>query len=151
MRTPPSIGFEYRPSRVLAACTAAMLVLAMMAIALSGIALPFKAALIILAFGYGTIALWRFLHPRVHALTWRGDGGVTIVLNGAGGNVVEVRGELGDARVFGPLIVLALRATGANENLWLLPDNIGADNRRRLRVRLATDGTRHTSVNPDSI
>lgn len=84
-------------------------------------------------------------------MLWRGDGGVSITLATRGGGTSEVQGELSHARVFGSLIVLSMRWPRGRAALWLLPDNLDADNRRRLRVRLATDGPTAVSVNADSI
>ena len=150
MRTPPAIGFECRPSRALAICIVVFAALAVLAIALSGLTRLPGMILIVVAVGYGAASLWRFLHPHVLALTWRSDGSVSIRLATRGGDVEEVQGELRDARVLGFLIVLHLRWPRGRTSLWLLPDNLDADTRRRLRVRLGSDGTR-ASVNADSI
>ncbi|MGH8212026.1 MAG: hypothetical protein ACREPP_02205, partial [Rhodanobacteraceae bacterium] len=106
-----------------------------------------RIALAIVAAGYGGSALWRYLHPRVSALNWRSDGSVSITLAGSG---TEVRGALQNARVLGPLIALQLHWPRGRASLWLLPDNLDADARRRLRMRLALDGPQ-PSVNADSV
>ena len=149
MRSAPAIGFEYRPSRLLALPAAALIVLAMIAVALGAIPVWSRIALEASALAYGTWSLWRFLHPRVRALNWRGDGSVSIELVDRGGET-EVQGALHDARVIGPLVVLQLRWSNGAASLWLLPDNLDADTRRRLRMRLALDGA-HSSVNADNI
>ena len=152
MRTPPAIGFEYRPSRALAMCVVVFALLAALAIASSGLTRLPTVVLIIVAIGYGTVSLWRFLHPRVLALTWRSDGSVSVRLGGRSGAAGEVQGTLRDARVLGFLIVLHLRwPPSGRTSLWLLPDNLDADTRRRLRVRLGSEGTGAASVNADSI
>lgn len=151
MRTPPAIGFGYRPSRAISACVVVLTACAALAIASSGATRWLATTLIILALGYGAAALWRFLHPRVLGLTWRSDGSVSIRLAARGGGIEEVQGELRDARVLGFLIVLHLRwIPRGRASLWLLPDNLDADTRRRLRVRLGSGGV-GTSVNADSI
>lgn len=152
MRTPPAIGFEYRPSRSLAASIGLLTVLAVAAIALSGFTRLLSVLLILFALGYGATALWHFLHPRVHALTWRSDGSVSIQLANRGGAAGEVQGELRDARLLGFLIALHVRwAPHGRASLWLLPDNLDGDTRRRLRVRLGSEGAGAASVNADSI
>ena len=152
MRTPPPIGFEYRPSPALAACAVALTMFAALAIVLSGLPWLLKLVLIVFAAGNGALALWHFLHPRVGALALRGDGSVSVRLASRGGGLEEVQGELRDARVLGPLIVLHLRwSPRGRASLWLLPDNLDADTRRRLRVRLGSDGAGAASVNADSI
>jgi toxin CptA len=83
------------------------------------------------------------LRPRVKALVWRTDGTTEITLRDsliASGRTVQ--GAVGNARILGPLIVLTLRwPPRGRAHLWLLPDNLDADARRRLRMRLGTDGT----------
>ena len=149
---PPAIGFECHPSRALAACVVVLTALAVSAIFLSGLARLPSAILGLCAIGYGAAALWRFLHPRVLALTWRSDGSVSIRRAIRDGGVEEVQGELRDARVLGPMIVLYLRwPPRGRHSLWLLPDNLDADTRRRLRVRLGGADTGAKSVNADSV
>jgi len=150
MRSAPAIGFEYRPSRILAAAAALLIVLAMIAIGIGGAPVWLRAVLETSALAYGAWSLWRFLRPCVRALSWRSDGSVSIKLTDRHGAETEVQGALQDARVLGPLIVLQLRLTRGAANLWLLHDNLDADTRRRLRMRLALDGTQ-PSVNADSI
>jgi len=149
MRSAPAIGFEYRPSRLLALSATALIVLAMAAVAFGGAPVWSKVALEASALVCGARSLWRFLHPRVRALNWRGDGSVSIKLADRHGGETEVLGTLDDARMIGPLIALQLRWTEGAASLWLLPDNLDADIRRRLRVRLGLDGER-PSVNADS-
>lgn len=123
---------------------------AVLAIALSGLPPTVAIALIVLALGYGAMSLWRFLHPRVLGLSWRSDGSVSIRLASRSGGE-EVQGELREARVLGLLIVLRLHwAPHGHASLWLLPDNLDADTRRRLRVRLGGDGA-GASVNADNV
>jgi|SRR5690348_11658817 len=151
MRSAPAIGFECRPSRTLSMCIVVLTVLAWAAVAMSGLQLWTKAILAIGALVYGARGLWRYRHPRVLALTWRSDGGVSIRVSGHGDGGEELQGELRDARVLGFLIVLHLRwADRGRAALWLLPDNLDADTRRRLRVRLGGDGA-GASVNADSV
>lgn len=93
------------------------------------------------------------LRPRVKALVWREDGTTDIALRDG---VVEdgrtVQGAVGSARVLGPLIVLTLRwPPRERAHLWLLPDNLDADTRRRLRMRLGAEAAGATaSGNADS-
>lgn len=149
MRSAPAIGFEYRPSRALFACIATVTVLALIAVATSGLPLWAIAASAIATIAYGVAASWRFRHPGIAALTWRGDGGVSIRFASRGGGG-EVQAELHEARVLGFLIVLHLRWPRGRASLWLLPDNLDTDTRRRLRVRLGS-GDVGASVNADNI
>lgn len=150
MRSAPAIGFEYRPSRTLSVCIVVLAALAVAAIALSGCPRWMGAILAFAALAYGAAGLWRFRHPRVAALTWRSDGSLSIRLVGRKSEIAEVQGELRDARVLGFLIALQLRWPEGRAGIWLLPDNLDADTRRRLRVRLGSDGT-GVSVNADSL
>lgn len=152
MRTAPGIGFTYRPSRTLLVCAIVTVGLAVLAIALSGLPPALKWILIVCALGYGGFVCWRLVHPAVRALLWRGDGGVSITLSNRAGGTREALGELRDARVFGPLIVLSLRwPLRGRASLWLLHDNLDTDTRRRLRVRLSADGIESASGNADSV
>ena len=131
---------------MVSACVVVLTACAVLAIGLSGLPLWLATIMTVLALGYGAMSLWRFVHPRVLGLTWRSDGGVSIRF--ATG---EVQGELRDARVLGFLVMLHLRwVPRGRASLWLLPDNLGADTRRRLRVRLGSDGT-GASVNADNV
>ena len=150
MRSAPAIGFEYRPSRTLTLLVASLIVLAVVAVALGGIPVWLKVVLDASASVYGAWSLRRFLGPRVPALSWRTDGSVSIRLADRHGVETVVQGALHGARSLGPLIVLQLRWERGRANLWLLPDNLDADTRRRLRMRLALDGAQ-PSVNADSV
>ncbi len=125
--------------------------LTLAAIALCGVHVWLATVLFVFAMAYGCIGLWRFLHPSISAVLWRGDGGVSITLATRDGATCEIQGELRDVRVFGPLIVLNLRWPRGRAALWLLPDNLGTATRRRLRIRLSTDGARLASANADSV
>ncbi|HET9835815.1 MAG TPA: protein YgfX [Rhodanobacteraceae bacterium] len=149
MRSAPAIGFEHRLSRTLSVCIVLLTALAVTAIALSGLPPWMSEIMATAALAYGGLALWRYRHPRVTALTWRSDGSVSIRLAGRAGESVEVQGVLQDARVLGFLIVLHLRWPGGRAGLWILPDNLDADARRRLRVRLGSEGA-GASVNTDA-
>ena len=149
MRSAPTIAFEYRPSRALAALIVVLTALALLAIAMSGLPWPWKSAWRIACLAYGATSLWRHVHPRVRALAWQGGNDVALTLAGRGSGET-MQGSLVDARVLGSLIVLSLRWPKRRAALWLLPDNLDADTRRRLRARLALGGIR-ASVNADSL
>lgn len=141
MKTPPAVQFEYHASRVLMTALVGVAVLALVALWIS--ALPhwlrgIAAALVVV---YAGRSLVRLLHPRIHTVHWRGDGGVDLVLSAARENGhAETLGAVHAARVMGPLVVLTLRwPPREREHLWILPDNLDADTRRRLRMRLAAD------------
>jgi len=149
MRSAPTIAFEYHPSRTLAAMIVVLIMLAVASIATSGMSWVWKSLLMIACLAYGAVALWRHARPWIRALAWQGDGDVSLTLAERGATETG-QGSLADARVLGPLIMLSLRWPKGRATLWLLPDNLGADTRRRLRVRLAMGGIR-ASVNADSL
>ncbi len=149
MRSAPAIGFEYKPSRVLAIAAALLIVLAGVAIWLSGVAAWLKSVLETVVAIHGVWSMRCFLRPHVRGVNWRSDGSVSIRLEKSGSEA-EMQAALRDARVLGPLIVLHLHWPRGRAGLWLLPDNLDADTRRRLCARLALDGTR-MSVNADSV
>ena len=149
MRSAPTIAFEYHPSRALAAMIVALTALAAASIAMSGMPWPWMPASMIATTVYGAAALRRHARPRICALAWQGDGDVSLTLAERGA-METGQGSLADARVLGPLIMLSLRWPKGRAALWLLPDNLDADTRRRLRARLALGGIR-ASVNADSL
>jgi toxin CptA len=153
MRTPPVIAFEYRGSPSLIVATIVIVLLAIAALWVSGLPRWLQLALPVLVAGYAGVALGRLLRPRVRSLLWRADGGVDLTLNDTPGDSRrEVRGTLRSARAMGPLIVLTLGwSPRVRASLWLLPDNLDVDTRRRLRMRLGSGGT-HAAVsgNADS-
>lgn len=140
MRTAPAVAFEYHPSRVLAIATLAVSLLAAWAVAISGAPRGWRLALMLLVVLYGAFSLARLLQPRVRSVLWRVDGTVELVLRDrtpedGGAALATIQG----ARVVGPLIVLALRwPPRGSATVWLLPDNLDADTRRRLRMRLGS-------------
>ncbi|MCE5232999.1 MAG: hypothetical protein ABFC67_03350 [Mizugakiibacter sp.] len=133
MKSAPTIGFEYRPSRALAAMLSLVLLAALLAIALSGLPSWLRLALAVAALVHAIRAGAGLRRAPLRSLRLRGDGVVELGL----ANGQDAAGTLLGARVLGPLIVLRL-AWGARSRaaLLLLPDNLDADTRRRLRVRL---------------
>lgn len=153
MKAAPAIGFAYRGSRLLILATCAAATLAMIAVWLSGLPHWLHFALTIAIAGIAGAAFRDLLRPRVRSILWRADGGADIVLNDRpGGGSREARGAIQAVRVMGPLIALTLRwPPRARAHLWLLPDNLDADIRRRLRMRLGTHaGKDLASGNADS-
>lgn len=133
MKSAPTIGFEYRPSRVLAAALLAVGALALLAIAISGLPGWARLLLVAIAMAYTARAVTRLRRPVLRALRLRGDDVVELGL----ANGQDAAGTLRGARVLGPLIVLRLAwGAGSRTALVLLPDNLDADTHRRLRVRL---------------
>lgn len=152
MTQPPDIAFRYLTSKVVVAALIVVGVLAILALAISGVPEAVRLPLMVVAGALLGTSVGRLLRPRVASVAWRGDGTVDLRLNDKPtDDRREVRGELRGGRVLGPLIVLALRwPVRERAFLWLLPDNLDADTRRRLRMRLATRSPATASGNADS-
>jgi toxin CptA len=134
MRSAPSIGFDYRPSRWPRRLLAMLGVLALVAIVDSG-AGPYLALLMSIAVGaWVVVALRRGRSSIVRRATWRADGGWQLHLR----DDSEVEARLLDARMVAGAIILRLGwPPRAREALLLFPDNLDAETRRRLRMRLS--------------
>jgi len=142
MTSAPAIGFEYRPSRWPAIATAAMLLLAVLAVALSG--LPGWARLVVAGSAMAGVLVslaWRPAPPA--SVGWSPESGWSLI----GADGCEAGATLVSHRVMAGCLVLELR-TPRRQVLWLMPDNSDADTRRRLRMRLA--GQAGASVAPPS-
>lgn len=78
----------------------------------------------------------RLYRQPVAAIGWQGDG--VWVLRLTGGD--EVEGRLCSARLLGPVIVLRLAWEPDDKAaLFITPDNLDGDTRRRLRMRLSAN------------
>lgn len=153
MRTAPAIGFDYRPSRLLAVATATVSLLALWAVAISGVPEWLRVVLMLFVVWIGTVSLAHWLRPRVRSLLWRADGAAELALRDRTHERSRTAlGTLRSARMMGPLIVLVLNwPPRGRATLWLLPDNLDPDTRRRLRMRLGSgDANAPLSGNADS-
>jgi len=152
VRAAPAVAFDYRPSRMLAAATCAVSLLALWAVAIGGVPEWLRLASMALIVVAGVASLVRLLRPRIRSLLWRADGTVELVLqHRTREHDGDVLGGLRGARLMGPLIVLVLHwPPRGRAALWLLPDNLDPDTRRRLRMRLGSGDTRALSGNADS-
>ncbi|HXE67554.1 MAG TPA: protein YgfX [Rhodanobacteraceae bacterium] len=147
MKQAPAIGFACRVSWLLVIATLVVGVLALVAVQLMHGPAWLHHGLHLAAVAYVAAVVAGMLRPRVRALVWREDGTTEITLRD---NLVEsgrmMQGAVGSARVLGPLIVLTLRwPPRGRAHLWLLPDNLDADTRRRLRMRLGAETTGTTA------
>lgn len=141
MKSAPAMGVRYRASRLLIGATLVVALLAIAAIWLSGLPHGLAVVLTLAIATYTGAALGNLLRPRVRSVVWRADGGADLVLNDRlGDGRREVQGAIHAARMTGPLIALTLRwPPRGRATLWLLPDNLDADTRRRLRMRLGAE------------
>jgi hypothetical protein len=137
----PTIGFTCRVSWLLVIATLAVGVLALVAVQLMRGPAWLHHVLHLAVVAYVAAVIAGMLRPRVKALVWRTDGTAEIALRDnlvASGRTVQ--GAVGNARILGPLIVLALRwPPRGRAHLWLLTDNLDSDTRRRLRMRLGAE------------
>lgn len=153
MKQAPAIGFTCRVSWLLVIATLVVGLLALVAVQLVRGPAWLHHVLHLAIVAYVAAVVAGMLRPRVKALVWREDGTTDITLRDG---IVEdgrtVQGAFGSARVLGPLIVLTLRwPPRERAHLWLLPDNLDADTRRRLRMRLGAEAAGATaSGNADS-
>jgi len=134
MTSAPAIGFEYAPSRLLAKACAALTLLALSAVGLSGLPWPGRVGLAC-ALALAALLEWRTLRrTSIRAAGWAADG--SWMLRDA--SSTDLPATLLSARVLGGCLWLRLQpAAGRPLNLLLAPDNSDADLRRRLRMRLA--------------
>lgn len=152
MKGAPALGLRCKPSPTLICATLVVAVLAIVAAWISG--LPGWASMLATPCigAWAGIALVGASSPRIRSLSWQADGTARIGVHDRRMNRTdEVLGSVSAARVLGPLIVLTLRwPVRGRAHLWLLPDNLDADTRRRLRMRLASGIGAPASGNADS-
>jgi toxin CptA len=134
MKSAAAIAFDYRPSHWLAGAILFVSVLALIAIAVSGIPLALKLALACAACAYAALSLLRFLREGIRRAVWHQAGHWRMADRDGNEHVAELESGI----VRGAWIVLRLRRTdGRRIALMFGPDNSDADIRRRLRVQLA--------------
>lgn len=134
MRSVPAIIFDVRPSRWLMLALMAVAILAVVAVMLCALPLWLRLALAVVVVGYAAQTLHGLRHPKLAKVGWRSDEtwGLRLI------DGTETEGELRTSRVLGAMIVLRLSwAPRGRAALVLLPDNMDADTRRRLRMRLS--------------
>ena len=138
MTSAPPIGFEYHGSRLLMVGLIVMAVLAIAAVIMAELPQLLRGTLLAVVGAMFGASFARLLRPRVRTILWRADGGVHLELRDTMFDTRrEVSANLHVTHVLGPLITLKLRwLQRGRATLWLLPDNLDADTRRRLRVRL---------------
>jgi len=132
MTSAPAIGFEYRASRRVACLLALVTLLAVLAIALSGVPLILRVVLVVAALASCYRALRRLNLP-ISAAGWASQSGWT--LRGVDGE--DDPATLLSSRSMLGMVLLRLASQRYGRlTLWLVPDNSDADIRRRLRMRL---------------
>lgn len=134
MKSALAIGFDYAPSRLLAAGIAGVWLLALSALAVCGLPVWVKIALALACSLYAAWTLREFLRPSCRHVLWHDAGHWRLSDASGEGHVAEFV----SAVVRGAWIVLTLRRSdGKRMSFVLAPDNCNTDVRRRLRVRLA--------------
>jgi toxin CptA len=133
MTSAPAIGFEYRRSRWVPRLFAGVTGLAVVAVAVSGLPLLARIALVSVSIALCVHAVRRLSLP-VYAVGWASHSGWT--LRGLDGG--DDAATLVAFRIFHQTVLLRLTSARYGKlTLWLMPDNSDADIRRRLRMRLA--------------
>ena len=131
MKSGPAIAFEFVPSRNLEYALLLVMLLALAASLMS--AAPGLDVVRGLVVAGAVVAIWRHRAVGRRRVAWRDDGtwGVADAQSVASGATLAGWSRIGHG------VVLRLRLDdGRRLTLWLLPDNVGADARRRLVVRL---------------
>jgi len=137
MTSAPGIGFEYRPSRWPPTLLVTLGVLSLAAIASSGVPAWLAVILALAVIAYVAISFRQGRPCRVREALWRADGGWQLRLH----DDTTVEACLLHARVLAGAVILRLGwAPRHREALLLFADNLDADTRRRLRMRLS-EGT----------
>lgn len=147
MKSVGAIAFDLRVSRLLVAAVAAVVVLALAAIWLSRLReWPWFAAAASLALaGYAAYALSQPYRLRWRRVGWNADG--SWLLQDADHAIASA--QLQGWSAFGLTLLLRLRsAAGEPVLLFLLPDNLDRDTRRRLRVRLSQQAAAPPPLRP---
>ena len=140
MKQAPAIGFTCRASWLLVVATIIVGLLALVAVQLMRGPAWLHHVLHLATAAYVAAVITGMLRPRVKAMVWREDGTAEITLRDSVEEGRTVRGAIGRARMLGPLLVLTLRwPPRGRAHLWLLPDNLDSDTRRRLRMRLGAE------------
>ena len=140
MKSAGAIAFDVRPSRLLIVALLAAALLALASLWLSGLRdVPWIAACLTGAVLFAAIHRIR----RLRGLRWKragvnADGAWTLL--DATQTALSV--DLVGWSALGLVLLLRLRSTaGESVTLYLTPDNLDRDTRRRLRVRLAQLGS----------
>jgi len=134
MTSVPDIGFDYRPSRWPQALLLALGVLALLALWISALGPALAVLASVMLIHYVRVSLRRARDRSVRSVIWRSDGGWRLVL----GDGTEAEARLAGERVLAGVIVLRLDWDPRQEaTLALFPDNLAAETRRRLRMRLS--------------
>ncbi len=141
MKQAPAIGFKYKVSWTLVVATVVVTLLALLALQLVAGPAWLRHGLHLLVIAYAGVCVVGLLRPRVRSIAWQGEGGLALTLNDTlTDGRRDAEGMVSAARVMGPLIVLTVRwPPRERAHLWLLPDNLDADTRRRLRMRLGAE------------
>ncbi|MEO8010655.1 MAG: hypothetical protein ABI650_03315 [Dokdonella sp.] len=135
MKSAPTIAFDIAPSRRLAALALVIVLLAVIAVVLSGFAFAVRLAVAMAVVAAGAHALKRFLEPGYRRVA-RDSSGWQLVSDGGDALPATL---VGYSRL-GPFLVLEfLLGPDRRYRCVLTPDVIDADVRRRLLLILATE------------
>ncbi len=133
MKSAAALALEYRPSRLLVASLMLVCACAVGAAVASGLDSFWRFAASGLALAGAVHGGWRFARPAFRSVAWRSGGWLLIDRGGR-----EWPAELLGHRCLGALVTLDFRAVdGRRFRALFAPDNLDAEQRRRLALTLA--------------
>ncbi len=138
MPSAPSIRVEYRPSRWQRTLSTVLVIAAGVALAFAAWPLAARLAALVVYAGCTLFVIRRLQRTHWTAVAWAGDGSWRIALEDG----KEHAAVLIEARLFGPLAALRLRAADRLFRVLLWPDSADPDDLRRLRIRLGRETRR---------
>ena len=133
MKSAPTIAFDYRPSRRLAAAGLAFAATAVLAPWLTGLPWWLRVLLSLAALTFACHSFPRFMRPPFRRIAWRASGWTLV---DTAGN--EQAADLRRHNRFGAWLVVLdfVHGPGAHFHAVIAPDNLDADTRRRLILLL---------------
>lgn len=132
MKSAPTIAFEFRPSRIVAAVTVAIAIVAVIAPWLSGLPWYARALVSIAVLAVAAFALRRHLAPPFGRIAFGADG--WRLIDHAG---VESMATRTTHVALGPLLSLSFVTGSRRWTALIAPDNLDRETARRLRALLA--------------
>ena len=127
-----AIGFDVRPSPALHLLTTILVALATAAPLFTGLPWTLRVAFSMGILGFGVRRLLALRRPAVVAVSWSAADVWRVTLAHGASSTAELRG----ARLLAGAVFLHLHWPDGAGHLALLPDNVPADDLRRLRARL---------------
>lgn len=137
MKSAPTITFEFRPSRIVAAVAAVVAALAVIAPWFSGLPWYARASVSIVAGAGAAFALRRHLAPPFDRIAFGADGWRLVDRAGA-----ERPANLAAHVCLGTLVSMTFATDAGRWTALVAPDNLDRETARRLRALLARPPSR---------